>query len=208
MTILGLAAFAAQPALGHDGAKHAEGAGVSGKEVVIGTPMDPVAEEKARAYFTDLPVVTQNGEKLRFFSDVLKGRIVVVTLFYTDCVAMCPITNAKLAEVQDILGDLFGRDVFFVSVSLDPETDTPEVLKEYAAKFGARDGWLFLTGSKDDIKRITYRLGQTADVIETHSPFFMVGNVPQAHWVKVRPNVPALALVEQIRRMAGLPMDN
>jgi protein SCO1/2 len=115
---------------------------------------------------------------------------------------MCPLTNQKLSEVQDILGEQFGRDIFFVSVSLDPETDTPEVLKDYAAKFEARDGWLFLTGKKDNLKKITYQLGQTNPMIEAHNPYFMLGNVKIARWTKLTPNLPAEAIAARARQMA------
>ncbi len=161
------------------------------------------AEEKARRYFTDLPVVTQDGKELRFYSDVLKDRVVLINLFYTECTGMCPINNAKLAEVQDLLGDSLGRDILLVSVTLDPETDVPEVLKDYASKFEAKEGWLFLTGKKDDIKKITYRLGQTSPQIETHNPLFMLGNLRAAHWSKVRPNLPAEAVAARLRLMAA-----
>jgi len=160
------------------------------------------AEERARRYFTDLSVVSQDGEELRFFSDVLKDRVVLVNLFYTNCTGMCPINNVKLAEVQDLLGDSLGSSIFLVSVTLDPETDTPEILKDYAAKFRAKKGWLFLTGDKDNIKKITYRLGQTDPQIETHSPLFLLGNVGGAQWSKLLPNVPAEAVATRLRLMA------
>ena len=168
--------------------------------VVVGEPAAG-ADEKARNYFTDRRVVTQDGEELRFYSDVLKDRIVVVTLFYTECTAMCPLTNQKLSQLQELLGDELGQDYFFVSVSLDPETDTPEILKDYAAKFGARDGWYFLTGENEDLREITRRLGQVDDNIATHSPFFMLGNVPRAHWSRVPLNHPASAIVQRLRLM-------
>lgn len=186
---------------GHDDGHDDQRPQIGGPVVIA--PMDPAAEEKARKYFTDLPVVTQDGEELRFFSDVLKGRIVVVTLFYTECTGMCPLTNQKLAEVQDMLGDAMGRDYYFVSVTLDPETDTPAVMKDYAEKFGAKDGWLFLTGNKDDIKTITRRLGQTDENIATHNPFFMLGNVPRAHWTRLPPNQPAAGIVGRLTLIAG-----
>ncbi len=198
---LSLGAAAARAAGDHDD-EHMENGPTVGDTIVI-APMDPAAEAKARKYFTDLPVVTQDGETLRFFSDVLKGRIVVVTLFYTECTGMCPLTNQKLAEVQDMLGDAMGRDYFFVSVTLDPETDTPEVMKDYAEKFGAKDGWIFLTGDKDDIGTITRRLGQTDDNIAAHNPFFMLGNVPRAHWTRLPPNQPAAGLVGRLTLIAG-----
>ncbi|MDH3473734.1 MAG: SCO family protein [Rhodospirillales bacterium] len=208
LALAGLIALGALPAGAHEGELHPGLNDLRKAILPMPTKADPVQEARARAYFTDLPVVTQHGQELRFYSDVLKDRVVAVTLFYTECTGMCPISNAKLAEVQDILGEQFGRDFFFVSVSLDPETDTPEVLKDYAAKFGAREGWMFLTGKKDNLKQITYKLGQTDPRIETHNPFFMLGNVGKAHWTKVRPNEPAKAIAERLRSIAGMPLGN
>jgi cytochrome oxidase Cu insertion factor (SCO1/SenC/PrrC family) len=209
ITLVSLLAFGAAPTLGHGTDSHAVG---TAGDSQIRLPRLPAvtakavpgadAEEKARRYFTDLTVVSQDGEELRFFSDVLKDRVVLVNLFYTNCTGMCPINNAKLAEVQELLGDSLGRNIFLVSVTLDPEADTPEVLKDYASKFEAKEGWLFLTGEKDDIKKITYRLGQTSPQIETHNPLFMLGNVGAAHWTKLRPNVPAEAVAARLRLMA------
>ena len=147
-----LLAFGAVPASSHGMDSHAAG---NAGEPQIKLPRLPAVtakavpsadvEKKARRYFTDLPVVSQDGKELRFFSDVLKDRVVLVSLFYTNCTGMCPINNAKLAEVQDLLGDSLGRSIFLVSVTLDPETDTPDVLKDYASKFEADDCWLFRT---------------------------------------------------------------
>lgn len=158
-------------------------------------------ETKARAYFTDLPVVAHDGRELRFFTDLLKDKIVLVTLFYTECTGMCPIINNKLSLLQDKLGDRLGKDVFFVSVSLDPETDTPAVLKDYAAKFEARDGWSFVTGRKEDIAAITRKLGQVSDDIAGHAPYLMVGDVKRAVWKKFRPNIPEELIAIYIQQL-------
>jgi cytochrome oxidase Cu insertion factor (SCO1/SenC/PrrC family) len=191
-----------QQAAAHDGTTHQTDQTTKAIEGIVGAPAPapaPGSEAKAREYFTDRPVVTQHGDELRFYSDVLKGRIVVVTLFYTECTGMCPLTNQKLAEVQDLLGDAMGRDFFFVSVSLDAKTDRPDVLKAYAEKFGAKDGWLFLTGEEVDLKLITRRLGQADENIAAHNPYFMLGNVPRAHWTRLRPNMPAEAIATRLR---------
>ena len=171
---------------------------------VTATSADDAAHEERRArnYFTDLPVVTHEGKTLRFYSDVLKDRIVAVTFFYTNCQGMCPITNAKLSNVQKLLGDRMAREIYFVSISIDPETDTPEVLRDYREKFKAGKGWIFLTGEKKNIDTVTYRLGQTFPK-ETHSPYILLGNVKRAHWQKLRPNVPAEAIAARLEQIAG-----
>jgi cytochrome oxidase Cu insertion factor (SCO1/SenC/PrrC family) len=85
-------------------------------------------EEKARGYFTDLPLIDQDGKKLRFYSDVLKDRVVLITMYYTDCGLACPITMKKLKDVEAILRDRVGEDIFFVGLSVDSENDTPELV--------------------------------------------------------------------------------
>ncbi len=204
LIIAGLVTLSLGAARAHEGEKEETEASRNAVEAIVGKPAAG-ADEKARRYFTDRRVVTQDGEELRFYSDVLKDRVVVVTLFYTECTAMCPLTNQKLAELQEVLGDAMGREYFFVSVSLDPETDTPEVLKKYAANFDAKQGWYFLTGDKQDLREIARRLGQVDDNIATHSPFFMLGNVPRAHWSRIPLNHPVTAIVERLRLMNPVP---
>jgi cytochrome oxidase Cu insertion factor (SCO1/SenC/PrrC family) len=166
-------------------------------------PLEPAKEVRAREYFTDLPVVTQDGTELQFFSDVLKDRVVLVSLFYTKCPQACPLTTQKLAEVQEFLGEDLGSKIFLISITLDPENDTPEVIKEYAGKFLAREGWMFLTGKKKDLQLITYRLGHTSSEIEAHNTQFMIGNVNREHWAKMAPNLPAEIIGTRLRLMAS-----
>jgi len=97
-------------------------------------------------YIPNLPVVTHEGKTLRFYDDLIKGKIVLINFIYTSCQDVCPIATARLAQVEEKLGDKVGRDFFFISMTVDPEHDTPERLNEYAKAFGAGPGWLFVTG--------------------------------------------------------------
>ena len=106
-------------------------------------------------YFPNLELTTQDGAKVHFYDDVLKGKIVAINLIYTHCQYSCPLETARLAQVQQILGDRVGKDIFFYSITLDPARDTPEVLKAYAEKYHAGPGWTFLTGKKEDIELIS-----------------------------------------------------
>jgi len=88
------------------------------------------------------------------------GKVVAVTFIYTECPDICPMLTQKMVEVQDELGPDFGNKIEFVSISLDPEHDTPEVLKDYAQFWGAKpEGWSFLTGSLDAVRDVTRRYG-------------------------------------------------
>lgn len=138
--------------------------------------------------FANVPLTTQDGKVVRFYDDLLKGKSVVVNLIYTHCTASCPLETAKLSQVQKLLGDRVGKDIFFYSITLDPARDTPEVLKAYAAKFHARPGWLFLTGKKEDIKLISKQLGLTsltdASNADGHLPSMMVGQEATGRWMR------------------------
>src|SRR5690349_17448628 len=86
-------------------------------------------------YIPNLPVVTQDGKTVRFYDDLVKGKIVIISFIYTSCTDICPLTTARLAQLEDKLGDVVGRDVFILSMSVDPENDTPQRLKEYSEAF-------------------------------------------------------------------------
>ena len=90
----------------------------------------------------------------------LRGKVVALTFIYTACPDICPLLTQKMVQVQDELGADFGKKIAFVSISLDPEHDTPEVLKDYAQFWGAKpDGWSFLTGSPEAVRDVTRRYG-------------------------------------------------
>jgi protein SCO1/2 len=139
----------------------------------------------AHDYFTDVQLVTQNGETVRLYSDLMKGKVVVINTFFSTCTGSCPKMSGVLAGLQERLGDRLGKDVFFLSFSVDPETDTPERLKEYAEVFHAKPGWLFLTGSKENVDFALSRLGPKLARKEEHTTLFMVGNDRTGLWKKV-----------------------
>src|SRR5947209_4651674 len=139
-------------------------------------------------YFPNVILTTQNGKKVKFYDDLLKGKIVVIDLIYTTCQYACPLETARLAQVQKMLGDRVGKDIYFYSISIDPGHDTPKVLKAYAQKFHAGPGWLFLTGKKDDIELVSKKLGLYSDPDpdnkDGHTPFVVLGNEATGQWLR------------------------
>jgi len=139
-------------------------------------------------YFPNVPLVTQDGKVVRFYDDLLKGKSVAVNLIYTHCSASCPLETAKMTQVQRILGDRVGKDIFFYSISIDPKNDTPEVMKAYMQKYHIGPGWLFLTGKEEDIKLISGKLGLSSltDLSnrDGHMPSLMIGNEPSGRWMR------------------------
>jgi protein SCO1/2 len=139
-------------------------------------------------YFPDVTLTTQDGVQVRFYDDLVKGKAVAINVIYTSCADECPLETARLAQVQRLLGDRMGRDVFFYSISIDPERDTPKVLKAYADKFGVGPGWLFLTGKKQDIRLLARKLGlsRSSDAFskDGHGSSLMLGNDPAGQWMR------------------------
>lgn len=138
----------------------------------------------AEKYFSDVELVNQDGEKVRFYTDVLKGKTVVVNAFFTTCTSVCPPMNRSMEKIQEALGDRVGRDVFLVSLTVDPATDTPARLKEYSAKFHAGKGWTFLTGKKENLDWALYKLGQYVEDKESHTTVMIIGNEATGLWKK------------------------
>ena len=138
----------------------------------------------AEKYFTDVELTDQDGKKVHFYSDVLKGKTVVVNAFFTTCTSVCPPMNRNMEKIQEALGARVGRDVFLVSITVDPETDTPERLKDYAKKFHAGPGWTFLTGKKENLDWALYKLGQYVEKKDDHTTVFIIGNEPTGLWKK------------------------
>src|SRR6267143_3797826 len=139
-------------------------------------------------YFPNVPLTTQDGTVVRFYEDLLKGKAVAINLIYTRCSASCPLETAKLVQVQRLLGDRVGRDVFLYSISIDPKHDTPEVLKAYAQRFHVGPGWLFLTGKEEDIELVSKKLGlsplSNAWRRDGHQPALMVGDEATGEWMR------------------------
>jgi protein SCO1/2 len=148
--------------------------------------MPKAADESSPAhkYFTDVELINQNGKKMSFYTDVLKGKTVVVNAFFTTCTSVCPPMNRNMERIQQALGDRVGRDVFLVSITVDPTVDTPERLKEYAQKFHAGPGWVFLTGKKENIDWALYKLGQYVETKDDHTTILIIGNEPTGLWKK------------------------
>lgn len=148
---------------------------------------NPVQTEQEK-YWPDSILLTQDGEKVRFYTDLIKNKIVIINAMYTVCSGICPTNTASLLALQKALGGRVGKDIFIYSMSLQPDIDSPSALKEYADKYGAQPGWTFLTGKASDIEVIRRKLGfydsdPVADAnLSNHSGVFRVGNDLRNRW--------------------------
>ncbi len=151
-------------------------------------------------YFPNVPLITDEGKTVHFFDDMIKDKVVAINFIYTHCADSCPLETAQLVTVQKIMGDRLGKDVFFYSITIDPENDTPETLKSYKNKFKAN--WTFLTGKKEDIILLRKKLGLYIEEIQdgsnNHNVSLIIGNQTTGRWMKRSPFENPHVLADQI----------
>lgn len=138
-------------------------------------PANPAAH-----YFQNLALVDQNGRTVDLYNDVMKGHTVVINSFFASCTASCTVMAGNYSHLQKRFPDLR-----LVSITVDPENDTPAALKKYAARMKANASWLFLTGSKEQVRAALAKLGLAVDARDAHSNVLLVGNLDTGLWKKV-----------------------
>lgn len=142
-------------------------------------------------YFPNVELVTSQGEKVRFFDDLIKDKVVMINFIYTRCPDACPLETAKLSELYQILGDRVGKDVFMYSISVDPTFDTPEVLNKYMQTYQIEEGWEFFTGNEEDIILLRRKLGLYIEEVNKdpldHNLSMIIGNQATGRWMKKSP---------------------
>lgn len=159
----------------------------------------PSGSRDPRTYFTDLELRTHDDKPVRFYTDTMEGRTVVINFIYTNCKDACPLITQKMLQVRDLLGDRFNKEVFFITITTDPARDTPAALKKFAqAQSADIPGWLFLTGSQDNIGAILKKFGSYSKTVEDHPTLLLAGNVPVKRWAKLRPDAPAQLIAERV----------
>ena len=109
--------------------------------------------------YTNAVLRNQNNEAVKFYDDLIRGKQCVVNFFYAECHGSCPAVTQTLKTIYRELKDRMGKDLFFYSMTIKPEDDTPAALKHYAeARNVDLPGWSFLTGDRYDLETIRYRL--------------------------------------------------
>lgn len=195
--LLGALGLACGLAQAHEGEHGAAAPGVA-------SPPPPAAGTRdAQAYFTDTELLDQDGRRLRFYSDVLKDRVVLLNVVFTHCNDACPLITRKLREVRGALGEAMADKVWFVSLTSDPRNDDPETLKAFAAKHGV-DGarWLFLTGTPEHMALVLGRLGHLVPSPEQHSTLLIAGDVANKRWSRIRPDAPVNAIAQRLQLLS------
>lgn len=152
---------------------------------------------------------THEGREVRFYDDLVRGKVVAINCMYADCEGICPMATSNLLRVQEMLGERAGRDVYMYSITLQPEKDTPDGLRHYAEMHDVKPGWLFLTGAPADIRDLRYRLGfydpdpRVDGDRETHTGMIRIGNDLYDRWT-MAPSLggpePILATINHVDR--------
>jgi len=159
------------------------------KEAVT-TPIEKPAEPPPpnnsghKMSIPDVEVLDQDGNALHFYRDLVKDKTVAINFIFTNCTTICPPLAATFARVQKEMGDKVGKDVHFISISVDPLTDTPERLKAWGAKFKAGAGWTFVTGDKQEMDKLLNALGAAVAKREDHTPAMIIGNDAKGVWTR------------------------
>jgi protein SCO1/2 len=145
----------------------------------------------------DIPVIDHQGNPRLFFRDLVGDKQVVLSFVYTRCKGVCPVMGRNFHKLQTQLGKRLRREVVLISVSLDPENDTPEALKLWGERAGARAGWTLITGKQENLDRVSREV--LGDVIprEGHSPFMVVRGVGQ-RWIRLSGLTDAREVIEAL----------
>ena len=160
---------------------------------------DPARIEAARRYFGDIELVDQDGREVRLYSDLLEGRAVVISTFFTSCPAACPVLMRKLRGIRAELAEQTAADVTFLSISVDPETDTQPALQAYARQLEIDGGWRLLSGDPERVRLALRKLGQLVDTPDAHTNILLIGNERTGLWKKAFGMSDASELVGVIR---------
>ena len=150
----------------------------------------------------DIAVLDQNGKQLRFYSDLVKGKTVAINFIFTTCTTICPPLTATFRRVQQDLAQN-APAAQLISVSVDPATDTPQRLRDFAGKFKAGPGWTFVTGDKVEIDSLLQALGVAVADKNDHTPMILIGNDAAGYWTRAYGLASPTTLVKTITDAAG-----
>jgi cytochrome oxidase Cu insertion factor (SCO1/SenC/PrrC family) len=152
-----------------------------------GAPEAPPAARTAtdtRVEVPDVELVDQDGRKVRVRELLSGNRAVVADFVFTTCTTVCPMLSSILSRMQDGVGDRLGKEVLFVSISVDPDRDTPAKLQAYARRWKARPGWVWLTGPRDRVEQVLKGMGAYTPRFADHSPMILVGDARSGAWTR------------------------
>ena len=161
-----------------------------------------VRDTEVKVALHDEKLVDRDGTSMRLVSQALGDKLAVISVMYTSCTTVCPVTTALLSHVQAALGDRLGKEVSIVSLTVDPATDTPERLDAYAQKVGARPGWHWLTGPKEAVTHVLQGIDAYTSDFRAHPAMVLVGDPATGKWTRYYGFPGAKTVVERLDSLA------
>lgn len=174
-------------------------AGAAGAAAAAAVPV--VASGDLR--IPDVTLLDQDGRPVRFWSDLARDKVVAVSFVFTTCTTICLPIGANFGRLRSQLGRRAGADVQLISISIDPEEDTPARLKSWAARFGGGPGWTLLTGPSRDVDRLLRALQAYTPDFRNHSSLILVGNAATGTWRRISGLAPADQIAAQLTSLAA-----
>jgi protein SCO1 len=169
---------------------------------LFGIPYKQINVGRETKFLPDMVLLDQDGQQVRFYSDLIKDKSVLISFFYTSCSYTCLRQGKVFSDLQNELGDRLGKDIFLISVTIDPETDTPERLKSWGKQYSLRKGWTLVTGGKIEMEKLVGHLtGNPLGRLQTHVPFIYLGNDKKSHWTATYGLAAPKSLVRQIEEL-------
>ena len=148
-------------------------------------PAEAAAPASVKVVLRDAPLLDASGKRVRLAQEVIGARIAVLNFIYTSCTTVCPVSSATFQQLQQKLGARLGKDVVLVSITVDPLRDTPQRLREYAGRYEAREGWVWLTGAKPDVDSVHKGLGAYSSRFEDHPATVLIGDARGGPWTRI-----------------------
>lgn len=202
--VAGIVAACLGLAVAHTRARAAESSGGGSEigEVLFSRQSSP---DTLARHFPNVVLQTHEGTRVRFYDDLIKDKVVMINFMFTSCRSQCPLTTANLVKVGETLGDYLGRDVWMISITVDPAMDTPEVLKKFSVRYGSKPGWSFVTGKQKDVDLIRRRLGVLDDAVDKtqHTGVLVYGNESTGQWAATPAMAQPKAIVRNVMRLVN-----
>jgi protein SCO1 len=148
----------------------------------------------------DVELVDQHGKKVHFYSDLVKDKVVAISTIFTSCSTICPITGVKFSELSRLLASDGPGKLSLISISIDPQVDTPQLLDRWSRGFGTPGpAWTLVTGPKSEVDRLLKGLGIFSADKQEHSPDFLIGGEGTGDWAHPSSAYTASQLVHLVR---------
>ena len=151
----------------------------------------------------DVTLVNQNGAKVKLRSLISSKKVVLIDFIFTTCTTICPVLSAGFSNFQKRIGTE-SKDVHLVSISIDPENDTPKRIREYLKRYDAKPGWVFLTGTRKDIKKVLDAFDAYPIDKMYHSPLVLLHSSVANRWVRLYGLIGTSDLIAEYEKVLGL----